>query len=37
MQPVIELSGLSVRFGKREILKSLKASPIVVNSQYEQR
>jgi ABC-2 type transport system ATP-binding protein len=26
MQPVIELSGLSVRFGKREILKGLNAS-----------
>jgi ABC-2 type transport system ATP-binding protein len=26
MQPVIELSGLSVRFGKREILKQLTAS-----------
>src|SRR5438876_9729192 len=26
MQPVIELSGLSVRFGKRDILKNLRAS-----------
>ena len=26
MQPVIELSGLSVRFGKRDILKDLRAS-----------